>query len=124
MSSAIADAKAQDLAGCDWPPVCNFDRLWIDRGAAALVGNEQVAVFRLASGEVCAVGHRDPFTGANVIARGLVGSRAEVPVVISPLHKQAFALRTGVCLDDPQVSLGSWDVKVEDEVVWLRRSGA
>ncbi len=108
----------------DWTAVCTVDRLWIDRGAAALVDGDQVALFRLAEGEVCAVGHRDPFTGANVIARGLVGSRGDVPTVASPLHKQVFDLRTGACLDDPEVSLGHWDVEVRDEVVWLRRSSA
>ncbi|HPU12257.1 MAG TPA: nitrite reductase small subunit NirD [Aeromicrobium sp.] len=124
MSAALTDQQATSADPDAWLPVCTLDRLWIDRGAAALVNDEQVAVFRLSGGEVCAVGHRDPFTGANVIARGLVGSRAGTPVVISPLHKQAFDLRTGVCLDDPEVGLGHWDVKVEDEVVWLRRSAA
>src|SRR5690606_4271184 len=101
-----------------WTAVCTVDRLWIDRGAAALVDGEQVAIFRLAD-EILAVGHRDPFTGSNVIARGLVGSRGDVPTVASPLHKQVFDLRTGQCLDDPEVSLGRWDVRVVDDVVWL-----
>ena len=107
-----------------WVAVCTVDRLWVDRGAAALVDGEQVALFRLADDEILAVGHRDPFTGANVIARGLVGSRGDVPTVASPLHKQVFDLRTGRCLDDPEVSLGRWDVRVVDDVVWLRRSDA
>lgn len=107
-----------------WTAVCTVDRLWVDRGAAALVDDEQVAIFRMADDEILAVGHRDPFTGANVIARGLVGSRGDVPTVASPLHKQVFDLRTGRCLDDPQVTLGRWDVRVVDDVVWLRRSNA
>lgn len=108
----------------EWTAVCTVDRLWVDRGAAALVDGEQVAIFRVADGEVLAVGHRDPFTGANVIARGLVGSRGDVPTVASPLHKQVFDLRTGRCLDDPEVTLGRWDVRVVDDVVWLRRAEA
>lgn len=107
-----------------WVAVCTVDRLWVDRGAAALVDGEQVALFRTADGEILAVGHRDPFTGANVIARGLVGSRGEVPTVASPLHKQVFDLRTGRCLDVPDVTLGHWDVRVVDDVVWLRRGDA
>ncbi|WP_313408241.1 nitrite reductase small subunit NirD [Aeromicrobium sp.] len=107
-----------------WTAVCTVDRLWVDRGAAALVDDEQVAIFRMADDEILAVGHRDPFTGANVIARGLVGSRGDVPTVASPLHKQVFDLRTGRCLEDPQVTLGRWDVRVVDDVVWLRRSDA
>ena len=117
MSAALVPEAA-------WVAVCTVDRLWIERGAAALVDGEQVAIFRTADDEILAVGHRDPFTGANVIARGLVGSRGEVPTVASPLHKQVFDLRTGRCLDDPAVTLGHWDVRVEDDVVFLRRSDA
>ncbi|MFE2014861.1 nitrite reductase (NAD(P)H) small subunit [Streptomyces sp. NPDC059491] len=51
------------------------------------------------------MGNRDPFTGAAVVADGIMGSRDGVPVVASPLHKQEFDLRTGVCLDDPEVAL-------------------
>lgn len=116
------DADILNFPG--WTDVCTVDRLWVDRGAAALVQGEQVAIFRLADGEIVAVGHRDPFTGANVIARGIVGSRQDVPTVASPLHKQVFDLRTGRCLDDPEVSLGRWDVQVVDDVVRLRRSCA
>ncbi len=129
MSVSVSEVEnsqpdADILSFPTWTDVCTLDRLWVDRGAAALVDGEQVAIFRLAGGEVMAVGHRDPFTGANVIARGLVGSRDDIPTVASPLHKQVFDLRTGRCLDDPEVSLGRWDVQVVDEVVRLRRSCA
>lgn len=98
--------------------VCRLDDLHPDRGAAALVDGHQVALFRLAgSEEVLAVAHRDPYSGANVIARGLVGSRGDVVTVTSPLHKQVFDLRTGRCLDDPAVALATWPVEVVGGVV-------
>ncbi|MFE1903258.1 nitrite reductase (NAD(P)H) small subunit [Streptomyces gardneri] len=50
-------------------------------------------------------GERAPFSGADVIADGIMGSRDGVPVVASPMHKQESDLRTGACLDDPEVSL-------------------
>ena len=60
----------------EWQRVCELDALVPDRGAAALIGGHQVALFRLSdSGEVHAVDHLDPFSQANVMARGLVGSR-------------------------------------------------
>lgn len=100
--------------------VCTLDDLHPDRGVAALVGTTQVALFLLAdTGEVLAVSHRDPFTGSNVIARGLVGSRGPTPTVASPLHKQVFDLRTGACLDDPAVSLDTWPVEVVGRQVRL-----
>ena len=100
-----------------WTSVCPIDSLPVDRGAAALVEDHQVAIFRLADGDLFAVGHRDPFSGANVMARGLVGTRGDVPTVASPIYKQVFDLRTGQCLDDDSVVLGSWPVRVVDGIV-------
>src|SRR5690606_253961 len=82
-----------------WTTVCQVRNLLPERGAAALVGGVQVALFRLLDGAVHAVSHTDPFSGANVMARGIVGSRVvdgeEVPTVTSPMYKQVFNLRTG-----------------------------
>ena len=83
-----------------WTDVCALDALVPERGAAALVEGAQVALFRLADESVLAVQNRDPFAGANVLARGIVGSAAAVPTVTSPMHKQVWDLRTGTCLDD------------------------
>jgi nitrite reductase (NADH) small subunit len=105
----------------DWTPVCDVGSLVPDRGAAALVDGRQVALFRLrGSDEVLAVDHRDPFSGANVMARGLVGSRGDIPTVASPVYKQTFDLRTGACLDDESASLGVWDSRVVDGMVEVR----
>lgn len=95
-----------------WTAVCPLDRLWPDRGAAALVGDAQVALFHLSGGSVHAVGNIDPFTGAAVMSRGLVGDRDGEPTVASPLHKQVFSLRDGRCLDDDGVSLPAFAVRV------------
>jgi nitrite reductase (NADH) small subunit len=100
-----------------WTSVCPIDSLPVDRGAAALVEDQQVAIFRLADGDLFAVDHRDPFSGANVMVRGLVGTRGDVPTVASPIYKQVFDLRTGQCLDDDSVVLGSWPVRVVDGIV-------
>lgn len=95
-----------------WTDVCAFGELLPDRGAAALVDGEQVALFRLADGAVDAVGNYDPAGGAYVLSRGIVGSRGDRPVVFSPLYKQAYDLRTGRCLDDPSVAVPVYDVRV------------
>ena len=100
-----------------WTAVCALDSLPVDRGVAALVDGQQIAIFRLATGEVFAVDHRDPFSGANVMARGLVGSRGDVVTVASPVYKQVFDLATGVCLDDGLVALRSWPVRVVDGMI-------
>jgi nitrite reductase (NADH) small subunit len=100
-----------------WTKICTIDDLAVDRGAAALVDGEQVAIFRLANGDVYAVDHHDPFSGANVMARGLVGTRGDRSTVASPIYKQVFDLATGQCLDDESVALRSWPVRVVDGTV-------
>jgi nitrite reductase (NADH) small subunit len=94
--------------------VCEYDVLLPERGVAALLGDVQIALFRTHDGEVFALGTQDPFSGANVISRGIVGSRGDVPTVASPMFKQVFDLRTGACLDDPEVSLPVYAVQVVD----------
>lgn len=95
-----------------WTEVCAYDDLIAERAVAALVGAGQVAVVRLHDGGVHAVDNRDPFSGANVMARGIVGSRGDAAVLISPMYKQAFDLRTGGCVDDPAAALTVYPVRV------------
>ena len=97
--------------------ICRLDDLIVERGAAALIGDVQVAVFRLHDGGVRAVGNRDPLCGAFVISRGIVGTRAGRPVVASPMHKQSFDLETGACLDVPGVALPVYPARVRGGVV-------
>ncbi|MFG3285064.1 nitrite reductase large subunit NirB [Streptomyces sp. NPDC048111] len=83
-----------------------LDDLEPGRGRPArLPDGSEAALFKARTGEVYAVSNRDPYTGADVIAGGIMGSRDGVPVVTSPLHKQEYDLRTGQCLDDPDVRL-------------------
>jgi nitrite reductase (NADH) small subunit len=88
-----------------WAVVCRLDELIPERGVAALVDGVQVAVFRLHDDGVRAVGNHDPLCGAYVLSRGIVGTRAGRPVVVSPMYKQAYDLETGACLDAPGVTL-------------------
>jgi nitrite reductase (NADH) small subunit len=97
--------------------VCAVEAVPLEGGVAALVDGEAVAVFRTHAGEVFALGNVDPFSGASVLSRGIVGTRGDAPVVSSPMYKQAFDLRTGQCVDDPAVSVPSYDVAVVDGVV-------
>lgn len=79
--------------------VCSYDDLTPELGVAALVGGEQVAVFRLTDGRVFAVSNVCPFSGAAVMSRGITGSRGEEPTICSPVHKQVFSLVDGRCLE-------------------------
>ena len=103
--------------GDTWTAVCRYDDLQPERGAAALISGEQVALFRAFDGSLYAIGNRDPFTGAFVLSRGIVGTRGGIPTVASPLHKQVFDLRSGICLDDETAAAGVFGVRVRDGLV-------
>lgn len=113
MTSVTAEHAAA-APGRAWVTICRYCDLQPERGAAALLGQLQVAVFRTFEGRLYAIGNQDPFTGAFVLSRGIVGSRGEIPTVASPLHKQVFDLSTGACLDDPAVAVPAYPVRVRD----------
>jgi nitrite reductase (NADH) small subunit len=86
----------------------------VPQAHAALIDGRQIALFRTYGGEVYALSNRDPFSGAYVLSRGIVGTRGEIPTVASPMHKEVFDLRTGACLDDPEVSVEAFATRVRD----------
>jgi nitrite reductase (NADH) small subunit len=101
-----------------WTKVCPTSALLPFSGVAALVAGRQIAIFR-AQSDYFALSNYDPFSGAYVLARGLVGDRAGVLKVASPIYKQSFALQTGECLDDPKVKLPTYPVRVEDNTLYV-----
>jgi len=113
--SSISAFAASDSRP-DWVPVCPLDLIPPEAGVCARLGEVAVAIFRVGE-RVLAIGDRDPFTGASVLSRGIVGDRGGVLKVSSPLHKQSFSLDTGVCLDDPSVSVPVFACRVVDGVV-------
>ena len=101
-----------------WVSACPVGRLVGGRGVAVLLpGGAQAALFLLPNGMIYAVGNIEPYAGAGVISRGLTGDRAGEPTVASPLLKQVFSLRTGAALDDPEVALPTYAVRVQTGTV-------
>ena len=110
------------MAANTWIPICELSALVPDVGARALVGNDQVAVFRLSRGdEVFALDAFDPFSNAPVLSRGIVGDLKGRPVVASPIYKQHFDLETGQCLEDAAVAVRTYAVRVVDGGVQVAR---
>jgi nitrite reductase (NADH) small subunit len=105
--------------------ICSLDDLVENSGVCVLVADQQVALFWLlgqgsaGSGEVFAIGNFDPFGGANVLSRGILGSIGDKLVVASPLYKQHFCLRSGQCLQDPTVSVPVYPVMLNHNKVLI-----
>ena len=113
-------AVPTDEARGTWHDVCAMSDLSPERGVAALVDGVQVALFRTHDDHVYAVQQLDPYSAANVMSRGIVGSRGDAPTVASPMYKQVFDLRTGECLDavgKEPLPLRCYAVRVLDDVV-------
>lgn len=109
--AATATVEVRTPAG--WLPVCPTDALEPGRGVAALLPDGgQAALFRDSGGRVYAIGNIDPFTGAAVLCHGLLGSAGGRVYVASPLLKQRFDLSDGRCLDDDEVRVATYPVRM------------
>jgi nitrite reductase (NADH) small subunit len=111
----------RDLQMNNWTAVCSLDDIVPDTGVAALLGKEQVAVFRVGDDDerVFAIGNYDANAHAAVLARGLVGNIGERIVVASPIYKHHFDLQTGECIEAPQHSVPSYPARIEAGKVWV-----
>ncbi len=105
-----------------WTNVCSLSELLPDTGLCALLGSEQVAVFRdRQTDSIWGISNYDPIGQANVLSRGIVGSIDDEPVVASPLYKQHFNLRTGRCLEEPDLQLKTYAIRVVGDQVHLKQ---
>ncbi|MDD7928575.1 nitrite reductase small subunit NirD [Microbacterium sp. NM3R9] len=123
----LIDQTTARTRGSAWTPVCRMTDLEVERGRAALLGDRQIALFLLHDGRVHATSNLDPYSGANVMSRGIVGTRGDAPTVASPMYKQVFDLRTGACLETqgkPPIALPVWPVAVDAGTVFVRDGGA
>ncbi len=86
-----------------------LDQIPFGEGRTFDVAGEQVAVFRLRSGRLHAVGAVCTHRGGPIADGQIDGT-----VVMCPLHLNAFELATGCSLTG-QPDLGSWPVAVNDD---------
>ncbi|HEX5057365.1 MAG TPA: nitrite reductase small subunit NirD [Gammaproteobacteria bacterium] len=97
-----------------WITVCDLDDLLPQVGARALLGERQIALFRVADSTVYAIGAYDPFSDAAVLSRGIVGDIKGEPVVASPIYKHHYSLRTGRCLEKPSLGVPVYRVRLRE----------
>lgn len=100
-----------------WHPVCSVDDIPRGGGVAALVRGIQIAIFHTDAGRFHALANNDPYTGANVISRGILGSKSGVATISSPMLKHAFALETGESLDNPVIGLATYPVRIKSGMI-------
>jgi nitrite reductase (NADH) small subunit len=106
----------------EWVAVCHLDDIVPNMGVCALVGEHQVAVFRLDDDRVYAIDNHDPYSHANVLSRGIVGDLKGELVVASPVYKQHFSLTSGMCLEDPGVRVRVYPVRLDGPTVLVQNT--
>jgi len=105
----------------EWQQVCTRQDLVAGSGVCALINGMQVALYYLPGEDpqVYALNNRDPIGGANVLSRGILGDLGGRLVVASPLYKQHFELQTGICLEEDDVRVEAYSVRLEGDDVLL-----
>ncbi|MFC0227797.1 nitrite reductase small subunit NirD [Serratia aquatilis] len=101
-----------------WITVCPIADILPGTGVCALIGNQQVAIFRPYTDEqLFALDNIDPFAQASVLSRGLIAEHQGELWVASPLKKQHFRLHDGFCLEDESRSIARFACRVTDGMV-------
>ncbi|CAI1051055.1 nitrite reductase small subunit NirD [Serratia proteamaculans] len=101
-----------------WTTLCPITDILPGTGVCALIGEQQVAIFRpYADEQVFAISNIDPFAQASVLSRGLIAEHQGELWVASPLKKQHFRLHDGYCLEDDSRSVAHFTSRVLDGMV-------
>lgn len=102
----------------NWTKVCQLNDILPNAGVCAFVEGKQIAIFRVED-HLYALSNYDPFSKANVLSRGILGSKGQTLTVASPLLKHRFDLKTGQYLDDPNIKVPTYRVKVDNGEVFV-----
>ncbi|MDF7679790.1 nitrite reductase small subunit NirD [Enterobacteriaceae bacterium ESL0689] len=104
-----------------WRDICKIDDILPATGVCAQLGQQQVALFRpYHNDSVYAISNIDPFFNASVLSRGIIAEHDGELWVASPLKKQRFRLRDGLCMEDASHSVRCFDVRVQEGYVQLK----
>ena len=111
-----------------WVNICKIDDILPATGVCALLGQQQVAVFRpYQDDRVFAISNIDPFFNASVLSRGIIAEHDGALWVASPLKKQRFRLSDGaretiqnIAMEDASHSIARFDARVKDGQVQLK----
>ena len=105
-----------------WEAACKLEDLIPESGICVLVQGQQIAIYYLPSEtpSVYALSNWDPIGKASVMSRGILGSVGEELVISSPLYKQHFSLKSGLCLEQPEYSLKTFEVRLIEDSVQLQ----
>jgi len=112
----------------NWIDICQLTDIPRNTGVCAVHQGKQVAVFHIlargsnAISQIKAVSNFDPFSKANVLSRGLITETEERYSIASPLLKQQFCLDTGVCEQDENIFINTFESRIHNGSVQLKEA--
>ena len=97
-----------------WYKVCGVDEIPV-MGARNLKYNGlEIAIFKLSDGRIKAVENRCPHKGGS-LSEGIVSG----DTVICPMHGLKISLTDGSALPPDEGKVQTYEIKKEDEKVWI-----
>ena len=104
----------------DWFLACRTEDVPINGGVCVKYKEEQIALFHFTRrNEWYATQNECPHRRQMALSRGMIGSQNEEPKIACPFHKKTFSLLTGACLSGDNCSIRIYDVKVEENKVYI-----
>lgn len=105
-----------------WHEVCQINDIPEDGGACVLLDGEQIAIFKFSRrNQLYATQNMCPHKKQMVLSRGMIGSHQSEPKVACPFHKKTYSLETGSCFTDTDLSIKTYQVKMEGESVFIKK---
>lgn len=116
MSNTIIKDKEVE----NWVKVARVEDVPEEGGACVKFEDTQIAIFNFTSkGEWYATQNLCPHKFEMVLSRGMIGDEKGEPKVACPFHKKTFSLNSGDCLNDPEYKIKTYDIKVENENIYI-----
>ena len=93
--------------------VMNKEDLPVGKSAIVMAGNEEIALFNY-KGEYYAIANKCPHKG------GPLGEgRVQEGIVIGPNHEWRFNLKNGENMQNPELSIKSYPVRLRNEKIYI-----
>ena len=106
-----------------WQRACRIEDVPEDGGVCALIEGEQIAIFNFTTlGKWYATQNECPHKQQMALSRGMIGTEGGEPKVACPFHKKTFSLISGTCLSGDELSIKTYEVKVEEGNVYVLMS--
>ncbi|MDP4265152.1 MAG: nitrite reductase small subunit NirD [Bacteroidota bacterium] len=107
-----------------WFEACHTHDVPHNGGVCVKYNDQQIALFHFARrGEWYATQNECPHRKQMALSRGMIGTSGDEPKVACPFHKKTFSLITGECISGDECTIKTYEVKVEQGLVYIAVDG-